>query len=43
MKKENKKKNSAKGKWTQMFATDFSFEFSGTGDLFTKRERKEEQ
>ena len=26
-----------------MFATDFSFKFSGIGDLITKREIREEQ
>ena len=40
---KNKHKKNVKGKWTQMFATDFSFKFSCTGDLVTRIEIREEQ
>ena len=42
MKKKINKKDT-RGKWTQMFATDFSFKFSGTRDFITKMEIREEQ
>ena len=43
MKKKIKTRIIERGKWTQMFATDFSFKFSCTWDLATRIEIREEQ